>query len=92
MGQQYEVPGKALYVGGLSPMVNEAALAEIFRQVGQLSEVKIIKDKTTHANAGYGFVKFVNPDHAAEAIQNLSGRVMYGQVSRRCPLLCDTGS
>jgi nucleolysin TIA-1/TIAR len=70
---------KSLYVGNISPNVNEQLLYEIFSTVGTVESCKLIKDNTTGYSAGYGFV--VCADHATAfmAIQHFNGRLVYGQ-------------
>lgn len=41
---------RALYVGGLDPRVEEQVLAEIFKTVGHVKNVKIIPDKNVSGN------------------------------------------
>lgn len=53
---------------------------EIFSTLGQVGEIKIIKDKLTGLSAGYGFVQFLDHRAAEMALQSLNGRVLHGQV------------
>lgn len=46
-----------LYVGNLPWTVTEDELAEAFRTVGQVGDVRIIADHTTGRSRGYGFVE-----------------------------------
>ncbi|KAK9829495.1 hypothetical protein WJX72_006199 [[Myrmecia] bisecta] len=57
-------------------------LQEIFSTLGPLAEVKVIKDRATNLNAGYGFVKYLDQRCAELALQNINGRVLYGQEVR----------
>lgn len=74
--------GKTLYVGNLHPFVTEPVLQDIFATLGQVKEVKIIKDKVTGLSAGYGFVEYVDPRCAELALNSIHGRVLYGQEVR----------
>lgn len=76
------VTAKSLYVGNLHPLVTENVLNEIFSTLGPILEVKVIKDKVTSQSAGYGFVKFVDPRCADVALQQINGRVLYGEEVR----------
>ena len=85
-GQAFDsASAKALYVGNLHPYVNEAMLQEIFSTLGNVAEVKVIKDKVTGMSAGYGFVKFSDHRAADLAMASINGRVLYGQVRRPAP-------
>ncbi|KAK9904873.1 hypothetical protein WJX75_004369 [Coccomyxa subellipsoidea] len=57
-------------------------LQEIFSTLGQVGEIKIIKDKLTGLSAGYGFVQFLDHRAAEMALQSLNGRVLHGQELR----------
>jgi len=69
---------RSLYVGNLPAQLTEALLYEIFAAVGYVESVKIIKDKTTGASLGYGFVEFHDHETAARAIHQLEGCSVYG--------------
>jgi RNA recognition motif-containing protein len=53
---------------------------EIFSTLGQVGEIKIIKDKLTGLSAGYGFVQYLDHRAAEMALQSLNGRVLHGQA------------
>ena len=72
--------GKALYVGNLHPSVDEHVLQQIFGAIGVVSEVKVIKDKVSNKSAGYGFVKFLDPRSAEQAMSQINRRVLFNQV------------
>lgn len=71
-----------LYVGNLHAFVDENTLQEVFSYAGLLEQVKVVRDKTTGANAGYGFVKYYEPRSAQIALQTLAGKVIYGREVR----------
>ncbi|KAK9825460.1 hypothetical protein WJX81_004884 [Elliptochloris bilobata] len=74
--------GKALYVGNLNPSVDEHVLQQIFGAIGVVSEVKVIKDKVSNKSAGYGFVKFMDPRSAEQAMAQINRRVLFNQEVR----------
>jgi ELAV like protein 2/3/4 len=53
-------------------MISEEFKA-LFQSIGQLESCKLIKDKKTNQNLGYGFVNYVNIDDADRAIQAING-------------------
>ena len=61
-------------------------LQDIFSGIGPISEVKVIKDKVSNKSAGYGFVKFLDPQVAELAMQQINRRVLYNQVRRAAAL------
>lgn len=53
-------------------MVNDE-FKSLFESIGPLESYKLIKDKTTNLNLGYGFVNYVNIEDAERAINSLNG-------------------
>lgn len=62
-----------IFVSNISFKVREPALAELFSQYGEVTSVRIIKDKETKRSKGYGFVEMANDDEANAAINALNG-------------------
>ena len=52
----------------------------IFSSLGEVKEIRIIKDKLTGLSAGYGFVRYSHPPVADLARQVLNGAVLCGLV------------
>ncbi|MCL5875800.1 MAG: RNA-binding protein [Candidatus Dependentiae bacterium] len=67
-----------IYVGRLNPSVNEEALREMFEVYGQVTSIKLIKDKFTGNPRGFGFVEMPNGDEAQNAITELNGKEVSG--------------
>jgi len=59
-----------VYIGNLTPDVNEVMLRAIFDEFGNIDEIRMQRDK------GYAFVRYVNHDHARNAIASLHGKVV----------------
>lgn len=53
-----------------------------FEQCGEIDEVDIKKDKITHNNLGYGFVKYRNKEDADRARRELDGSELAGRSIR----------
>src|SRR5579859_4882720 len=68
-----------IYVGNLSRMVTEDALRSLFEAFGQVSSIRIIKDKFSGEPKGFGFVDMANNDEAEKAISQLNGTEFEGQ-------------
>ncbi|MFZ5953734.1 MAG: RNA recognition motif domain-containing protein [Candidatus Dependentiae bacterium] len=68
-----------IYVGRISRSVNENKLKELFEQYGQVTSVKMIKDKFTGEFKGFAFVDMPEMDDAQAAISALNGMNFEGQ-------------
>ena len=62
-----------LYVGNLDYDTTEDELRQTFAAYGQVSSVKIIKDRDTFRSRGFGFVEIANKAQAMQAIEELNG-------------------
>ena len=62
-----------IFVSNISFKVREQALAELFSTYGEVTSVRIIKDKETKRSKGYGFVEMENDNEANAAINALNG-------------------
>ncbi|XP_051881143.1 cold-inducible RNA-binding protein B-like [Pristis pectinata] len=71
-----------LFIGGLNFETDEQALEEVFCKYGQISEVRVIKDRDTHASRGFGFITFENPGDARDAMQAMNGKSLDGRQIR----------
>lgn len=66
-----------IFISNISFKVREQALQELFSQYGEVTSVRIIKDKETHRSKGYGFVEMANDSEALAAINALNGTIHY---------------
>ncbi|XP_073006285.1 heterogeneous nuclear ribonucleoprotein 1-like [Typha latifolia] len=57
-----------IFVGGISSDATEEELAGHFRKYGEVKEALVIRDRETRSGRGFGFVKFVDPEAAARAL------------------------
>lgn len=76
-----------LYVGNLSYDTTENDLRAYFAQVGNVSEVAIIKDRDTGSPKGFAFVTMSSQEEANTAIerfngQNLGSRALTVNIAR----------
>ncbi|MBN1694295.1 RNA-binding protein [candidate division WOR-3 bacterium] len=69
-----------IYVGNISSQLTEEEINEAFAAYGQLTSVKIIKDKYTGENRGFGFVEMPEKAEAEAAMAGLNGKEFKGKT------------
>ena len=62
-----------LIVNYIPQSYTENDLLELFKPYGQIESCKIVMDKVSGQSLGYGFVKFINDQDAANAVNGLTG-------------------
>ena len=62
---------KKLFVSSLPYSVDDAGLAEIFKDYGTVLSAKVIMDRDTGRSKGFGFVEIEEDDQAARDIADL---------------------
>jgi RNA recognition motif-containing protein len=65
-----------LFIGGFPLNIDEMQLAELIAPFGELSTIKLVRDKQTRKCKGYGFVEMKNAADVAVVITNLNGMQM----------------
>jgi len=68
-----------IYVGNLNYKLQESELEEVFSEYGEVSSVKLIKDKYTGKAKGFGFVEMPDDEVANKAIEELDGKELSGR-------------
>ncbi|MFZ9583223.1 MAG: RNA recognition motif domain-containing protein [Crocinitomicaceae bacterium] len=68
-----------MYVSNLSFRLGEQELGELFAQYGEVSSVKIIKDRDSGRSRGFGFVEMPNQDEARAAMEALANYEVGGR-------------
>ena len=63
-----------IYVGNLSPDVGKDDLTEIFDKFGEVTEVRLIKDKFRGKFKGFAFITMPSDEQAQNAIEEINGR------------------
>ena len=68
-----------IYVGNLSYEVTEQDLQEAFETFGEITSVRIIKDKYSGRSKGFGFVEMPKKEDAESAINGLKDKDLKGR-------------
>lgn len=69
-----------IFIAGLSFKVNDADLANLFEEYGEISSAKVVTDRQTGRSKGYGFVEMEDNDAATKAIEELNGAEYDGRT------------
>lgn len=69
-----------IFVGSLPFKIKSDQLKALFEAHGEVESVKIIMDKITRQNKGFGFVVMPNHHEAQLAIDALNGKEIMGRV------------
>ncbi|KAF4355883.1 hypothetical protein G4B88_018822 [Cannabis sativa] len=67
---------KTIWVGDLHHWMDENYLHNCFASTGEISSIKIIRNKQTGLSEGYGFVEFFSHATAEKVLQNYTGILM----------------
>jgi RNA recognition motif-containing protein len=72
---------QTIYVGNLSPEVEEQDVENLFARYGEVFEVHIFYDDEGKSR-GFAFVEMLSSDQAEDAIEALDGRYWKGKRIR----------
>lgn len=61
-----------IFIAGLSFKVNDADLASLFEEYGEITSAKVVIDRQTGRSKGYGFVEMDDNEAAEKAIAELN--------------------
>jgi cold-inducible RNA-binding protein len=70
-----------IFVSNLAYALDTKDLIAAFSAFGEIKDAKIIKDRESGRSKGFGFVTFINPDQAKEAL-NMNGKELHGRTIR----------
>ncbi len=71
-----------IYAGNLNYNLSEEELEKVFAEYGEVTSVKIIRDKYTDQSKGFGFVEMSDDAAAQKAIDELNGTEVKGRELR----------
>ena len=69
-----------IYVGNLSREVTEEDLRQAFEAFGEVTSVKVIKDRYSGESRGFGFVEMASKADAESAITGLKEKELKGRT------------
>ena len=69
-----------IYVGNLSPETTEDDLRQAFEAFGQVTSIKLLRDRVTGQSNRVGFVGMADSEEAQTAISTLNGKNLQGQA------------
>lgn len=70
-----------IFVSNLAYQLETKDLISAFSNYGEITDAKIIKDRESGRSKGFGFVTFINPDQAKEAL-DMNGKELHGRTVR----------
>ena len=62
-----------IYIGNLPKTATEETVRNLFKEHGEVTEVKLITDKFTGEPRGFGFIEMPSKSDAQNAIQEING-------------------
>jgi len=71
-----------IFVGDLSPEVDDQTLWNAFTVFGTCSDARIMRDPTSNRSKGYGFVAFRIKEDADKALREMNGEWLGGRAIR----------
>ncbi|OAY42807.1 polyadenylate-binding protein 7 [Manihot esculenta] len=72
----------SLYVGDLHPDVTDGQLFEAFSEFKSLASVRVCRDSSTGRSLCYGYVNFISPQDAIQAIEMKNHTALHGKMMR----------
>jgi polyadenylate-binding protein len=86
----------SLYIGDLDPEIGESVLYDLFKDIGNVTSIRVCRDAISKVSLGYAYVNFHNTESADQALANLNGYLLNGRPcrimwSRRDPSIRKSG-
>ncbi|KAL8499591.1 hypothetical protein ACS0TY_019539 [Phlomoides rotata] len=74
--------GSEVFIGGLSRDISEEDLRELCEPLGEILEIRVMKNRDTGESKGFAFVAFKTKDEAQRAIEDLHNKEFKGRTLR----------
>ncbi|RDL39571.1 Polyadenylate-binding protein [Venustampulla echinocandica] len=68
-----------IYVKNIPTEVTDEEFRELFEKYGEVTSASLARDQEAGKSRGFGFINFVNHEHAAKAVDELNGKDFKGQ-------------
>ncbi|KAK0125388.1 Protein phosphatase PP2A regulatory subunit B, variant 2 [Cadophora gregata] len=68
-----------IYVKNIPIEVTDDEFRDLFEKFGDVTSASLARDQETNKSRGFGFVNFINHEHAAKAVDELNGKDFKGQ-------------
>ncbi|KAA8572718.1 hypothetical protein EYC84_003308 [Monilinia fructicola] len=68
-----------IYVKNIPVEATEEEFRELFKKYGDVTSASLARDAESGKSRGFGFVNFINHEHAATAVEELNGKDFKGQ-------------
>lgn len=68
-----------IYVKNIPVEVTDEEFRELFEKFGDVTSASLARDQDSGKSRGFGFVNFINHEHAATAVDELNGKDFKGQ-------------
>jgi polyadenylate-binding protein len=68
-----------IYVKNIPVEVTDEEFRELFEKYGEVTSASLARDQESGKSRGFGFVNFINHEHAAKAVDELNGKDFKGQ-------------
>ncbi len=68
-----------IFIGNLPYKLQESELMELFADYGEVTSLKVIKDRETGQSKGFGFAEMPDKESALKAIEDLNAAEIYGR-------------
>ncbi|EXJ68508.1 uncharacterized protein A1O5_08301 [Cladophialophora psammophila CBS 110553] len=83
--QKPSVPNARLFIRNLPFDIQEDDLRKVFARYGRISEIHLVTDTRKSTGKGLGYVQFVEPAHAEQALFELDGKDFKGRLMHILP-------
>lgn len=69
-----------LYIKNIDAEVTDEEFTQLFEKYGDVTSAAITRDPETGKSRGFGFVNYIDHEHAAKAVEELNDKDFHGQI------------
>ncbi|KAK6919912.1 RNA recognition motif domain, partial [Dillenia turbinata] len=74
--------GSEIFIGGISRDTSEEELRDLCESMGEIFEIRIMKNKDTGESKGFSFISFMTKEAAQNAVEELNNKEFKGKTLR----------